>query len=88
MRLVDADELLSYIDRVNNCGLGKKKSIEYINKYISNMTTAFDVDKIVKDIEKLQEKANENYYIYDECMIEYDTYEKTLDIVKRGGIDE
>lgn len=47
MRLVDADELLSYVDRVKNCGLGKKKSIEYITKYISNMPTAYDFDKVI-----------------------------------------
>lgn len=45
-RLINADELLSYIDRVKNSGLGKQKTIEYITKYISNMPTAFDVEKL------------------------------------------
>ena len=45
-RLIDGDELRSYIDRVKNSGLGKQKTIEYITKYISNMPTAFDVEKL------------------------------------------
>ena len=52
MRLIDADELLSYIDRVKNSGLGKQKTIEYITKYISNMPTAFDVKKVVSELGK------------------------------------
>ena len=38
MRLIDADNLLSYIDRVKNSGMGKHKTLEYIIKYISNMS--------------------------------------------------
>ena len=38
MRLIDAEKLLSYIDRVKNSGMGKHKSLEYITKYISNMS--------------------------------------------------
>lgn len=58
MRLIDADSLLLYVDRVNNCGLGKKKSIEYITKYINNMPTAYDIDSVVKEYEKEINKCN------------------------------
>ena len=51
-RLIDSDELLSYVDRVKNSGLGKKKSLEYITKYIINMQTAFDVKKVVSELGK------------------------------------
>ena len=30
----DIDEVISYIDRVANSGLGKSKSLEYIKKYV------------------------------------------------------
>ena len=86
-RLIDADKLLSYVDRVKNCGLGKKKTIEYITKYINNMLTEFDVDKVVSELEeatKLYEyEPQMNYYkgISVVC-------ERALEIVKRGGIDE
>lgn len=83
MRLINADELLSYIDRVNNCGLGKKKSIEYITKYISNMTTAFDVDKDVVQLEAL-DNAEVDYYSSNDVI----DREDVIDIVRKGGIDE
>ena len=90
-RLIDADELLSYIDRVKNSGLGKQKTIEYITKYISNMPTAFNVDKVV-------EQLKESYFITestfdDDGWCNDDSEEvvnlnEAIEIVRRGGIDE
>ena len=90
-RLIYADELLSYIDRVKNSGLGKQKTIEYITKYISNMPTAFDVDKVMSELE-------ESYFITestfdDDGWCNDDSEEvlnlnEAIEIVKRGGIDE
>ena len=89
MTLINADELLSYIDRVKNSGLGKQKTIEYITKYISNMPTAFDVDKVARQIEDLKEenfkrgvKENEPALLYASSCLH-----KVLEIVKGGGID-
>ena len=45
-RLVDADELLSYIDRVKNSGIGKQKTLEYLTKYINKQSTEIDVEKL------------------------------------------
>ena len=93
-RLIDADKLLSYVDRVKNCGLGKKKTIEYITKYINNMLTAFDVDKVV---EQLEEKSKMNLkkglieVLPDEArpyLKAVESFDKAIEIVKRGGIDE
>lgn len=33
-KLIDADIVLSYIDRLSGCGLGKKKALEYLRKYV------------------------------------------------------
>ena len=35
---IDTNELLLYIDRLKNSGMGKHKTLEYITKYISNMS--------------------------------------------------
>ena len=43
---IDVDELLSYIDRVKNSGLGKQKTLEYLTKYINKQSTEIDVEKI------------------------------------------
>ena len=85
MRLIDADELLSYIDRVKNSGLGKQKTIEYITKYISNMPTAYDFDKVVVQLEDY--KMWRELLIYDLNFRERQIIKRALEIVWRGGID-
>ena len=86
MRLIDVDELLSYIDRVKNSGLGKQKTIEYITKYISNMPTAYDFDKVVSELEDY--KMWKELLIYDLDFRERQIIKRALEIVWRGGIDE
>ena len=34
-KYVDQEQILSYIDHIMNSGLGKKKALEYIYKFIS-----------------------------------------------------
>ena len=86
MRLIDVDELLSYIDRVKNSGLGKQKTIEYITKYISNMPTAYDFDKVVSELEDY--KMWKELLIYDLDFRERQIIKRALEIVWKGGIDE
>lgn len=86
MKLIDGDELLSYIDRVKNSGLGKQKTIEYITKYISNMPTAYDFDKVVSELEDY--KMWKELLIYDLDFRERQIIKRALEIVWRGGIDE
>ena len=85
MKLIYADELLSYIDRVKNSGLGKQKTIEYITKYISNMPTAYDFDKVVSELEDY--KMWKELLIYDLDFRERQIIKRALEIVWRGGID-
>ena len=94
MRLIDSDELLSYVDRVKNSGLGKQKTIEYITKYISNMPTAFDVGKVVSGLEaqsKMNLKKGLIEVLPDEArpyLKAVESFDKAIKIVKRGGIGE
>ena len=91
MRLIDADELLSYIDRVKNSGLGKQKSIEYITKYIMTMQTAYNVDKVVEQLEETREKdiprINNTTTKRDEKVYKL-AMSYAIDIVKAGGLNE
>lgn len=92
MKLIDADELLSYIDRVKNSGLGKQKTIEYITKYISNMPIAFDVDKVVVQLEAQSEmnlKKGLIEVLPDEArpyLKAVESFDKAIKIVKRGEV--
>ena len=61
-KLIYADELLSYIDRLSNSGLGKQKSLEYLTKYINKQVTENDVEKlkmknIKEDILRIEHKC-------------------------------
>ena len=94
MRLIDADKLLSYVDRVKNCGLGKKKTIEYITKYINNMLTEFDVDKVVSELEAQSEmnlKKGLIEVLPDEArpyLKAVESFDKAIKIVMEGGLDD
>lgn len=43
---VDVDEILSYLNRLSNSGLGKQKTLEYLTKYINKQSTEIDVEKL------------------------------------------
>ena len=56
---------------------------------VMNMPTAYDVDKVVEELEKL---ADENYKAYciafnSDDRAEYDAYTNAIEIVKGGGVD-
>lgn len=45
-RLVSADEILRYLNRLSNSGLGKQKTLEHLTKYINKQSTVIDVEKL------------------------------------------
>ena len=85
MRLIDADELINQgyeivVDgwQYDTCN----KSID-----IDDIPTAYDVDKVVEELEKL---ADENYKAYciafnSDDRAEYDAYTNAIEIVKHEG---
>lgn len=48
IKWIDANDLLSYIDSLKNSGLGKHKALEYISKYISNISSTFNIETILE----------------------------------------
>ena len=45
-RLVNADEILRYLNRISNSGLGKQKTLEYLTKYINNKSSEIDIENL------------------------------------------
>lgn len=82
MRLIDADELMK--DRVKN---------DPVVIAVKNASTAYDVDKVLKQLEEL---ANEHPYRVQGDPDTYSQYnegwgdccDRAIDIVERGGINE
>lgn len=83
MRLIDADELIKYIkiwEIGTSISSGQKEFIDCINK----QTTAFDVDKVVQQLEKRSTLAKPVGWTKSyEIVILNDAVE----IVKGGGVE-
>lgn len=75
MRLIDADDLIEYIkiwDIGNSISSDQKEFVDCVN----NQLTAFDVDKVVEQLEN---------YLFEKYCVEGDA---TIDeIVKGGGVE-
>lgn len=92
MRLIDADEFKRQIAGmaiVNNYPPDKANAL---CELIDNQPTAYDVDRVVEQLEEKVELAYERYLdtpSYNPCSVRYQTqYQERkmcLDIVKEGG---
>ena len=95
MRLIDVDKLLETLqDLEPHCDNkqyenGMLKMLRYyMPQIINDEPTAYDIDKVVAELEKL---ADENYKAYciafnSDDRAEYDAYTNAIEIVKRGGV--
>ena len=79
MRLIDADKLLEELRQYHPLSLshGILSDIEYF-------PTAYDVDKVVKQLEELKETIYESYGLGN-CA--YVAVCNAIEIVKRGGVE-
>ena len=95
--LISRSEVNDVIDEleVYTCGRLNTMKVEvsvlqlqrFINK-LKNIPTAYSVDKVVEELEKL---ADENYKAYciafnSDDRAEYDAYTNAIEIVKQGGV--
>lgn len=77
MRLIDADELTKSI--LSQTIMNEKDAV-IMDRYlyvIQNQPTAYDIDKVVEQIEFLQDNSFQNGI--------YNTYQNAIEIVKAGG---
>ena len=89
MRLIEADTLKDSVEHSLNTGR-ETFSAEIIYEAIDNQPTAYDVDKVVAELENLADKANDNIMVSESPQY-HDGYEdgvrKAIQIVKGGGVD-
>ena len=86
MRLIDADELIKLTQKdmefaFNNGFLDMAFEREHLIKVIRNQPTAYDVDKVVKELDSLRITGNS---------LKFDLipYDEAIEIVKQGGISD
>ena len=100
MRLIDVDKLIEsmddiYKEKVNNVPDNLAEGFMQMEKLIRQQPTAFDVGKVVEQLEKLRDKANlyvlKNMNKPMPCSGASNrayAYDIAIEIVKAGEIDE
>ena len=85
MRLIDADKLIEKIDgytRTNNVEFNI--ACKYIIEVVKEQPTAFDVEKVVSELEDY--KMWKELLIYDLDFRERQIIKKAIEIAKEGGV--
>ena len=87
MRLIDADKLIDYLGFENTDEEREENVAEVLTlEDIDRQPTAFDVEKVVSELEDY--KMWKELLIYDLDFRERQIIKKAIEIVKAGGIDE
>lgn len=88
-RLIDADKVVEHLEKVKkeSASLVDMAHILGFQSVIDIQPTAYDLDKVVKQLEKAVNDIPLQYeYNYDKGVI--DGISKAIEIVKAGGVDE
>ncbi|MFR8738880.1 MAG: hypothetical protein ACLVFL_09715 [Eubacterium sp.] len=87
MRLIDADKLIEVLHESleGDCDLREDYEFMGIDEFIKNQPTAYDVDKVVEQLEV--GLANECVYERDQ-KVYTEAIRCAIEIVKGGGVNE
>lgn len=94
MRLIDADKLMEDIIKICKCQPyleGMQSEIVYIQDVVDEQPTAFNVDKVVEQLEKSHFHTDATFdddgYCNDDSE-EVVNLNEAIEIIKAGGIDD
>ncbi len=87
MRLIDADEFREIILTYGKAGY-RALLIEKISELIDSQSTAYDVDKVVEQLEAESERWKESGEAYEDQkeLGVSEGFKKAIEIAKSGGI--
>lgn len=81
--LISRSKLLKEIETWGGC-------VEALHEYIENMPTAYDISRVVVQLEGLKECITNHYengiYTHTSTNYDIDTLNKAIEIVMRGGV--
>lgn len=88
MRLIDADKLIA---EWNDMGVSMNPDVfeKQVDDLINNQPTAYNVDKVVKQLEKVKNESRDewettgNEYAFGEMW----GFDKAIEIVRKGGAE-
>ena len=90
-RLIDADDFKKFLQALCNAGAPYHEIIQLLD----NQPTAYDVEKVVAELEKGLKNLEHNKKLFEDnqaergvlmCDSEITAFKMAIDIVKRGGI--
>lgn len=89
MRLIDADKLMGELHESlkGDCDLRKDYEFMGIDEFIENQPTAYDVDKVLEQLENEKKFWNDATYNKEIGKQKARSYAYAIEIVKGGGID-
>ena len=87
-RLIDADDVMEMLTNIElSCTV---IPITEAKLRLRDIPTAYDVDKVIEELEKLADKNYKAYCIAfnSDDRAEYDAYTNAIEIVKQGGVSD
>lgn len=93
MRLIDADEFEKQIVGMTILNNYPPNKANALCKLIDSQPTAFDVEKVVEQLQGISDEAQDEISVCEKEACQYydgfsDGVDKAIEIVKRGGRDE
>lgn len=89
MRLIDADEFIRFIDKGKYCKPNVLTFSENdVCEMIENQPTAYDLDKVLNELELLNPTDYGSIFSYEGHGCARDMKYDAIDIVERGGVDD
>ena len=87
MRLIDADDFAESL--ISCTGLGRR-SFEAVLNALKEQPTAYDVDKVMEQLEEGEEFYRKQYekYLEDEDFGNWEAYKDAIEIVRKGGVSD
>ena len=78
-------------EKINNYETGQRETFDLITEQLDAQPTAYDPEKVVSELDKLADKANDKILEAGELQLYYDGYEDgmrtAVEVVKGGGVD-
>ena len=85
MRLIDADAFEKFIEEKYKDGESTDDIKDQMLFDLSYQPTAYDVEKVVEQLEEVTIKHKESVEFFNECGIKFLTKGKAIEIVRNGG---
>ena len=82
--LISRSKVISVLEQLEEHSLTGKMDISNAIYLLNNQPTAYDIDKVVEELETNKQNALE----VEESIKEYNVWNKAIEIVKQGGVSD